>query len=274
MPRPEKVAAVAEISERIERARAVFLAEYAGLSVKQQQDLRRALKAQEAEFKVLKMTLTRRAAEGLDIEELDELLVGPTGLAFADGDPVGAAKVLKEFATANEVFAIKGGLLGRDFLTPERIGQLAEIAPREELLAMLAGAMKAPLTGLAGVLAALPRNAASIAQQLLEKKQAGEFVDAAPVADEPAQADAATRTAQAEAAEESDTEPKAEEAPEPEDGSGGSAEAADEAEPTPDAEASEVAEAEASEDSDDTAEAQAPADGSDDDETADPAEEE
>ena len=81
MPRPEKVQAVAEIKERIEGSQAVFLAEYAGLSVKEQQELRRSLRANEAEFKVVKMTLARLAADDLDLDSLDELLLGPTGLA-------------------------------------------------------------------------------------------------------------------------------------------------------------------------------------------------
>ena len=172
MPRPEKVQAVAEIKERIEGAQAVFLAEYAGLSVTQQQELRRALRANGAEFKVVKMTLAQLAADDLEIESLDDLLLGPTGLAFADGDPVGAAKVLKDFSKDHEVFVVKGGLLGLDFLSPEKISELADIEPREVLLAKLAGAMQAPMANMAGLLAALPRNTASALQQLLEKKEA------------------------------------------------------------------------------------------------------
>lgn len=171
MPRPEKVQAVADIKERIEGAQAVFLAEYAGLSVQEQQTLRRELRANGAEFKVVKMTLARLAAADLDIEDLDELLIGPTGLTFADGDPVGAAKVLRDFAKGHEVLVIKGGLLGREFLTPERVAELADIEPREVLLARLAGAFEAPMAKMAGLLAALPRNAATVMQQLLEKKQ-------------------------------------------------------------------------------------------------------
>lgn len=171
MPRPEKVQAVADIKERIEGAQAVFLAEYAGLSVQEQQTLRRELRANGAEFKVVKMTLARLAAADLDIEDLDELLIGPTGLTFADGDPVGAAKVLRDFAKGHEVLVIKGGLLGREFLTPERVAELADIEPREVLLAKLAGAFEAPMAKMAGLLAALPRNAATMMQQLLEKKQ-------------------------------------------------------------------------------------------------------
>ncbi|MCJ7781080.1 MAG: 50S ribosomal protein L10 [Acidimicrobiia bacterium] len=171
MPRPEKVQAVADIKERIEGAQAVFLAEYAGLSVQEQQTLRRELRANGAEFKVVKMTLARLAAADLDIEDLDELLIGPTGLTFADGDPVGAAKVLRDFAKGHEVLVIKGGLLGREFLTPERVAELADIEPREVLLARIAGAFEAPMAKMAGLLAALPRNAATMMQQLLEKKQ-------------------------------------------------------------------------------------------------------
>jgi large subunit ribosomal protein L10 len=171
MPRPEKVQAVAEIKERIEGARAVFLTEYAGLSVKDQQTLRRELRATGSEFKVVKMTLARRAAEELDNDEFNELLIGPTGLTFSDEDAVTTAKTLKEFAKTHEVFVIKGGLLGSEFLTPETIAQLAEIEPRDVLLAKFAGAMKAPMANLAGLVAALPRNAASMFQQLLEKKE-------------------------------------------------------------------------------------------------------
>lgn len=172
MPRPEKVQAVADIKERMDGAQAVFLAEYAGLSVQEQQALRRELRANGAEFKVVKMTLARLAVADLEIEDFDALLLGPTGLAFADGDPVGAAKVLRDFAKAHEVLVVKGGLLGREFLTPERIAELADIEPREVLLAKIAGAFEAPMAKMAGLLAALPRNAATAMQQLLEKKEA------------------------------------------------------------------------------------------------------
>lgn len=197
MPRPEKVQAVAEIKERLEGAQAVFLAEYAGLSVKDQQVLRRELRANGAEFKVVKMTLARRAADDLEIETLDELLLGPTGLAFADGDPVRAAKVLKDFAKSHDVFVIKGGLLGLEFLTPERISELADIEPREVLLAKLAGAMKAPMANMAGLLAALPRNAASVLSQLLERKESAETVAASTDARPEAEAEDDTSTAPA-----------------------------------------------------------------------------
>ena len=269
MPRPEKVQAVADIRERLEGAQAVFLAEYAGLSVTQQQELRRALRANGAEFKVVKMTLAKRAADDLEIESLDDLLLGPTGLAFADGDPVGAAKVLKDFSKEHEVFVIKGGLLGPEFLTPERISELADIEPREVLLAKLAGAMQAPIANMAGLLAALPRNTASALQQLLEKKEAeqGAAVEDAVVEEEVAEvveeaaADAEEASADDPASDEDPADSDADEAPaaaeaeaeEPADGAD-EAPADDDAEETEDAPAD--AEAATEIDGDDSASAE------------------
>ncbi len=179
MPRPEKVQAVADIKERLDAAQAVFLTEYAGLSVKDQQDLRRELKANEAEMKVVKMTLARLAADDLS-DELTDLLFGPTSLTFADGDPAAAAKALKTFARDHSVLVIKGGMLGSEFLSPERISALADLPARDVLLASIAGTFAAPMSQMAGLLAALPRNAATAFQQLLGKKEqeSGESQDA------------------------------------------------------------------------------------------------
>ena len=170
MPRPEKVQAVADIKERLDDAQAVFLTEYAGLSVKDQQDLRRQLKTNEAEMKVVKMTLARIAAEGMT-DELTDLLLGPTSLTFADGDPAAAAKTLKSFAKDHDVLIIKGGVLGSEFLSPERVSALADLPARDVLLANMAGAFAAPMSQMAGLLAALPRNTATAIKQLLEKKE-------------------------------------------------------------------------------------------------------
>jgi large subunit ribosomal protein L10 len=192
MPRPEKVQAVADIKERLDAAQAVFLTEYAGLSVKEQQELRRQLKANGAEMKVVKMTLARRAAEDVT-DELTELLIGPTSLTFADGDPAAAAKALKTFAADHAVLIIKGGLLGSEFLSPERISDLADLPSRDVLLAEIAGIFEAPMARLAGLLQALPRNAAGAFQQLLERREqesselpaASDEHEAAETADEP-----------------------------------------------------------------------------------------
>lgn len=219
MPRPEKVQAVADIKERIEGAQAVFLAQYSGLSVKEQQELRRTLRESGAEFKVVKMSMARLAAAELDIDTLDELLLGPTGLAFADDDPAGTAKVLKEFANSHDTFMVKGGLLGLEFLPPERIAELAELEPREVLLAKIAGVMQAPMANLAGLLAALPRNTANVLQQLLEAKEAeapAAVVEDAPT-EEPETADEAPEAAASEEATDvADEDAKADDAPDAE----------------------------------------------------------
>jgi len=218
MPRPEKVQAVADIKERIENARAVFLAEYAGLSVGQQQTLRRDLKANGAEFKVVKMTLARLAAAELEIDTLDEHLLGPTGLAIADGDVVAAAKVLKDFAKANEVFRLKGGLLGLEYLSPERVSELADIEPRDVLLARVAGLFAAPMGNVAGLLQAAQQDMVGLMQALADKRQAGgETLPAAAsepdtaepeaVADEPLPEEAQAIEVEATTADDSDSAP-------------------------------------------------------------------
>ena len=253
MPRPEKVQAVANIKERIEGAQAVFLAEFAGLSVKDQQELRRSLRENGAEFKVVKMSMARLAAAELDIDALDELLLGPTGLAFADGDPAGAAKALKEFARSHDTFAVKGGLLGLEFLPPETIAELADLEPRDVLLAKIAGVMQAPMANLAGLLAALPRNTANVLQQLLEQKeaeapaQAEAAVEEAPT-EEPDAADEATDVADRDA--EVDDAPGAE-ASEDAEGEEPKAESAEEAPEAAEAAAESDTDADASVDADD-----------------------
>lgn len=172
MVRPEKVAVVEEIAAKLESSQAVFLTEYRGLSVAQQQELRRALRATDAEYKVLKMTLARRAAESAGFVDLVQWLEGPTAIAFTEGDPVPTAKGLKEFSDGNEALVIKGGLLGGAILEADEVRKLASLEPREVLLAMVAGALKAPLSTLAGLMSAVLRQPATVFQQLLEKKEA------------------------------------------------------------------------------------------------------
>jgi large subunit ribosomal protein L10 len=201
MPRPEKVQAVADIKERLEDSAAVFLAEYAGLSVAEQQQLRRGLRAADGEFKIVKMTLARIAASELGHDDLVESLTGPTGLAFASGDAAAAAKVLSDFAKDHAQLVLKGGLLGGESLTPERVAQLAELDSREVLLAKIAGAFKAPMAGMAGLMAALPRNLASMMSQLIDKLPPAEVAAVEPVAQEPAPTAAAPEAADEPAAE-------------------------------------------------------------------------
>jgi len=205
--RSEKVAVVDEVREKFSASDAAVLTEYRGLDVPAMAELRRALREAGGEYKVYKNTLVRFAVEELGLE-IDDLLTGPTAIAFvgeqADGsagDPVGVAKALKEFAKANEALIIKGGLLDEKRLTAEEISALAEIAPREVLLAQLAGAMAAPMQQFAALLKALPQNMAYALQALIEQGGA----PGAPTADETDAAPAAEETD----ATESSTEEKA-----------------------------------------------------------------
>jgi len=172
MPRPEKVQAVADIRERIERAQAVFVAEYAGLSVKEQQELRRGLRAAGGEFRVVKMTLARRAVEEMGRSGLDDLLAGPAGLAYAYDDPTATARLLRDFARDHARLLVKGALFGSEVLLPERVAALADLEPRPVLLARVAGALQAPVARMAGLLAALPRGMATALSGLIDKKPA------------------------------------------------------------------------------------------------------
>ena len=203
MPRPEKVQAVQDIREGLEGAEAVFLTEYRGLTVQAVQDLRNAVRASGADYKVVKMTLAKLAAADAGIEGLDEFLSGPTALAFANTDPVTTAKALKDFSKENEAFILKAGYFSGNILTPEEVSKLAEIEPREVLLAMIAGAAKAPLFKAAGMFGSFTRDAASMFSQLLDKKESGEFVDADAAeaslpADEPTETETAADKAEEE----------------------------------------------------------------------------
>jgi large subunit ribosomal protein L10 len=202
MARPEKVQAVADIREGLESAEAVFLTEYRGLSVQAVQDLRRALRNSGAEYKVVKMTLAKLAAGDAGIDGLDDYLAGPTALAFAKSDPVATARALKDFSKDHEVFTLKAGYLSGNILSPEEISRLAEIEPREILLAKIAGAAKAPLFAAAGMFASFTRDAALVFSQLLDKKESGEFVTGGEAEEATLPADEPTETAADEAEEE------------------------------------------------------------------------
>ncbi len=180
MPRPEKVQAVADIRERLERAQATFVAEYAGLSVKEQQELRRGLRAAGGEFRVVKMTLARRAAEELGRSGLDELLAGPAGLAYAYDDPTATARLLRDFARDHTRLLVKGALFGGEVLAPERVAALADLEPRPVLLARVAGALQAPMARMAGLLAALPRGMVTALSGLIDKKAPETAPEVAP----------------------------------------------------------------------------------------------
>ena len=183
-PRPEKVAVVDEVRERLSSSSAALLTEYRGLKVSDLAALRRSVGEAGGSYKIYKNTLARRAAAELGLSELDPMLVGPTAIAFVEGDAVAVAKSLRDFARTNPNLTIKGGLLGTKVLTAADAGALADVAPREVLLAQLAGALAAPLQQMAGLLQALPRNFAYGLSALVEKRQS-EAPAAAPEAAAP-----------------------------------------------------------------------------------------
>jgi large subunit ribosomal protein L10 len=188
-PRPGKVAVVEEVQRKLDESSAVLLTEYRGLDVTAMADLRRSLRTAGGEYKIYKNTLVRFAARDLGLE-LEELLLGPTALAFitekpdgTPGDAVDVAKALRDFARTNPALVVKGGVLGTKPLTADEARALAEVEPREVLLAKLAGALAAPMVQFAGLLEALPRNLAYGLKALIDQ-QGG--VPETPVADEPA----------------------------------------------------------------------------------------
>jgi len=259
--RTQKEAVVAEVRDRISSTEAVVLTEYRGLDVPAMAELRKALREAGGDYKIYKNTLVRFAARELELD-IEELLVGPTALAFvgerADGtagDPVSVAKALHEFAKAHEALIVKGGVLDGAPLTADEVEALSKVAPREVLLAQLAGAMAAPLQQFAGLLNALPQNLAYALQALIDEGGA----PGAPV-DAPAEAAAdETEAAAADEAPADETDAEAVEA------------SADETEAAADEAPADETDAEAVEASADETEAaadEAPAEASD--EAADP----
>jgi large subunit ribosomal protein L10 len=167
--RPEKVAVVDEVKGRFSAASAALLTEYRGLNVAAISQLRRALREAGGEYKIYKNTLVRFATRdlGLDIEEL---LTGPTAIAFVDGDAAAVAKALRDSARTNPALILKGGLLGRTPLGADEVRALADLPSRDVLLGQVAGAMAAPLQQFASLLQALPRNFAYGLKALLDER--------------------------------------------------------------------------------------------------------
>jgi large subunit ribosomal protein L10 len=192
MARPDKVAAVAEIAEEFRGSTASVVTEYRGLTMTQLIALRRSLGG-DTTYRVAKNTLVKRAAQDAGVDGLDDLLVGPTAIAFITGEPVDAAKALRDFAKDNKGLVIKGGYMDGRALTAPEVASLADLESREVLLAKLAGAMKANLSKAAGLFAAPASQVARLAQALADKRAEEEGAPAA-AADDTAPAEDATPT--------------------------------------------------------------------------------
>jgi large subunit ribosomal protein L10 len=154
MARPDKAAAVAEMTEDFKSATATYLTEYRGLTVTSMKALRRSLGA-DTKYSVVKNTLTKIAAKNAGVEIADDLLAGPSAVAFIKGDAIDAARNLKNFQKENPLLIIKGGIYEGKFVTTAEIMKLADLESREVLLAKLAGAMKGSLAKAARTLDAL-----------------------------------------------------------------------------------------------------------------------
>jgi len=186
MARAVKEATVAELTERFRSSSGAVLTEYRGLTVAQFKALRQAL-GSDATFAVVKNTLTKIAAKDAGVaDDFSELLVGPSAIAFVGGDVVQAAKGLREFSRTNPLLVIKGGVLEGKTLTPAEISKLADLEPRDVLLAKLAGAMKGTMAGAAATFAALPVQMARLLAALQEKKAGEGPAGVAAVAPSPA----------------------------------------------------------------------------------------
>jgi large subunit ribosomal protein L10 len=170
MARPDKAAAVAELTDLFRDSNAAVLTEYRGLTVAQLKKLRKALSGN-ATYAVVKNTLTAIAAKDAGLEGLDDALKGPSAIAFVSGDPVEAAKGLRDFAKANPALVIKGGVLDGRALTAADVTKLADLESREVLLAKAAGAMKAKLYQAAYVFTANTAQAARVIDALRQKQE-------------------------------------------------------------------------------------------------------
>jgi large subunit ribosomal protein L10 len=171
-PNAEKAAVVSEVREKLAAADAALITEYRGMTVGSLAKLRRSLSPLGAEYKVYKNTLASRAAQEAGFEGLSDLLVGPTAITFVKGDASAAAKALREQAKANPLLIVKGGVVGTSTLSKKDLDVLADLPPREVLLAQFAGALQAPLVKTAGLLQALPRNMAYGLKALVDQKAA------------------------------------------------------------------------------------------------------
>ena len=225
MNREQKAAAVAEIAESLRQSEAVFAIDFRGISVPQAAELRTSLREADAVFRVVKNSLTERAADEVGAESLKALLEGPTALTFVRGDAAVAAKALQTFRRETDLLEFKGGLLGAEAVDPEQLLALARLPARDVLYGQLVGVVASPITGLVRGLNALIAGLALQLGQIAEKKASGEIPAGEPPAEMVAAAAAPAAEAEAPAAE---AEAPAEEAP---------AETATEPAPEPEAQA-------------------------------------
>ena len=196
MNREQKAAAIAEIVAQINESDAVFAVDFRGISVPQAADVRTRLRDADASFRVVKNTLTERAADEAGVESLKPLLEGPTALTFVRGDAALAAKAIATFNRETQLLTFKGGLLDGDALDAEQILAISRLPARDVLYGQLVGMVASPITGLARGLNALLSGVAIALNEVLGKKERGEL----PAGEAPATSAPAAETPEAAAA--------------------------------------------------------------------------
>lgn len=170
--RTEKEATVNEVLQKLQKSQSVVLADYRGLNVQEVTELRKKLREAGVEYRVIKNTLTSRAAKEAKIEGLDQYLSGPTALAFGYQDPVSPAKILAAFAKDHKNLELKGGILEGKVIPNTAVKALADLPSREALLTQIAGLFQAPMRGLVTVLSGPLRNCAYALEAVRKQKEA------------------------------------------------------------------------------------------------------
>jgi large subunit ribosomal protein L10 len=194
MNRDQKAVAIAEIATHIDESEAIFAVDYRGITVEQVAELRTKLREADATFKVVKNSLTERAADQVGAESLKAYLAGPTALTFVRGDAAMAAKALADYAKATQLLPFKGGMMGGEDLEIEQIRALSKLPSRQTLYGQLVGVVASPIGGLVRSLGGLLGGLAVALGQVNEKKQSGEIpAGEAPAAAEEPAAEAATQ---------------------------------------------------------------------------------
>ena len=208
MNRDQKAAVIDEVTTQLRDAEAVYAVDYRGTSVTQAAELRTRLRESDTRFRIVKNTLTERAADNAGAEALKPFLEGPTALVFVQGDAASAAKALADFRRANGLLEFKGGWMNGDALSAEQIDAIAKLPSREVLYGRLVGMVASPLTGLASAMGGLIGGLARQLQQMADQGLVGGDAPAPAAAAEP-EAEAATPEPEAEP--EAAAEPAAEE---------------------------------------------------------------
>jgi large subunit ribosomal protein L10 len=208
MPKPEKIARVAELRQRIEGSAALLLAEYRGLTVSEIMDLRRSLREVETSFRVVKNTLMQRAAGDAGIDDLKALLAGPSAVAFVSGDPVAAAKAIKTAAKQFPTLVLKGGYMDGQLLSAEDANGLADLESREMMLSKIAGMMKSEMSRAAAMFVAAQSRFLSLLEAYKEKVPGQPAAPEAAVPESTEAAEPDTTDNQAEELEEPEEQPE------------------------------------------------------------------